>query len=582
MELTLNIVAMLGGLALLLFGMDVMGDGLKKSAGSKLKIILGNLTSNPFKGFLLGLVATTIIQSSSATTVMLVGFVNSGAMLLPQAVPIIIGANLGTTITAWIFSTTGIDGAGFLQFLKPDFFSPVLGVIGIVLFMFFKKEKKKNLGLILLGFAVMMFGMDAMSSAMKSIDGLGNIFTTLGDNPILALLAGLAVTAIVQSSSASVGMLQGLALTGHVTFGGAIPIIMGQNIGTCVTAMISSIGATKNAKRTAVIHLCFNVIGAAVYFTLFCLFDWLAPETWFDLGQEISPVGVAIGHTVFQLLTILLFLPFPKLLIKLSYILVKDKKGENEQFSPLEERLLDTPSIAIESSRKATCKMADRSCEVFTDSLNLLDFYDAKVLAEVVVGEAEVDTYEDQLGTYLVKLSSHDMNIADSNEVSKLLHLIGEFERISDHAVHVAKSCEEMFDKKIAFSNEAKAELTVIKNALVEIVTMTRDAFYHNDLTLARQVEPLEQVVDYLKTEMKRRHITRLQKGDCTIELGFVLNDLLTNFERVSDHCSNIAVCIIEISHNSLDTHEYLTHVKSGEQEEFNETYANYLEKYKL
>ena len=578
-----NVLTLFGGLALFLFGMSVMGDGLEKSAGSKLKTILERLTSSPVKGFVLGLAVTAVIQSSSATTVMVVGFVNSGIMSLRQAIGIIMGANVGTTVTSWILSLSGIEGDSmFMQMLKPSSFSPVLAVIGIILYLFVKNSKKKDIGAILLGFAVLMFGMETMSGAvepLKDVPEFTNILL-LFSNPILGVLVGAVLTAIIQSSSASVGILQALSATGSITFGSAIPIIMGQNIGTCATAMLSSIGANKNARRTAIVHLYFNIIGTVVFLALFyslkAIFDFQF------VNQPINQLGIAIVHTCFNLLTTAVMLPFAGVLERLACATIKDDQQVEDEFSLLDERLMVTPPVAIEQCRKLAVKMAEKSEMAMDKALSLIHNFDPEVYEFVRKTESRIDVYEDRIGTYLVSLSSRSLSQADSREVSRLLHTIGDFERISDHAVDVAKSAKEMNDKQIRFSDDAYAELEVIASAVRNVLHMSIQSFNTGNIALAEQVEPLEQVVDHLRSTMKNRHIARLQNGDCTIELGFIFTDLLTGFERVSDHCSNIAACMIELQHGSYDTHEYLSRIKSGQDAEFVERYNEYLKEYAL
>ena len=578
-----NVLTLFGGLALFLFGMSVMGEGLEKSAGSKLKTILERLTSSPLKGFVLGLAVTAVIQSSSATTVMVVGFVNSGIMSLRQAIGIIMGANVGTTVTSWILSLSGIEGDSmFMQMLKPSSFSPVLAVIGIILYLFVKNSKKKDIGAILLGFAVLMFGMETMSGAvepLKDVPEFTNILL-LFSNPILGVLVGAVLTAIIQSSSASVGILQALSATGSITFGSAIPIIMGQNIGTCATAMLSSIGANKNARRTAIVHLYFNIIGTVVFLALFyslkAIFDFQF------VNQPINQLGIAIVHTCFNLLTTAIMLPFAGGLERLACATIKDDQQVEDEFSLLDERLMVTPPVAIEQCRKLAVKMAEKSEMAMDKALSLIHNFDPEVYEFVRKTESRIDVYEDRIGTYLVSLSSRSLSQADSREVSRLLHTIGDFERISDHAVDVAKSAKEMNDKQIRFSDDAYAELEVIASAVRNVLHMSIQSFNTGNIALAEQVEPLEQVVDHLRSTMKNRHIARLQNGDCTIELGFIFTDLLTGFERVSDHCSNIAACMIELQHGSYDTHEYLSRIKSGQDAEFVERYNEYLKEYAL
>ncbi len=590
-----EILTLLCGLALFLYGMDVMGDALKKSAGRKLKTILGNLTSNKFKGFLLGLGVTAIIQSSSATTVMVVGFVNSGTMTLAQAIGVIMGANVGTAVTAWLTALNGIEGGAnalaWVEWLKPDAWMPVLALIGIACIMFAKKSKYRDVGTILMGFAVLMVGMSTMSDAvsgLKNDEGFKQILT-LFSNPILGVLAGTVLTAIVQSSSASIGILQALSSTGAISFGAAIPIILGQNIGTCVTAMLSSVGANKNGKRAAVMHLYFNVIGVAFWLSMYYLVGWILESTGtfglFTLAESstINMWGIAIVHTTFKLLAVGLLFPFSKGLEKLACLTVRgsDKKGD-EFTDMLDDRLLNTPTVAIERSRAVAGQMATVSCRYLRSSIELFANYDGKIADEIRAAEDKVDIYEDELGSYLVKLSSQSMLEADSHEVSKLLHMIGDLERISDHSVNLVESAEEIKDKSLTFSRDAMAELAVLYGAVSEIVAITEDAFVHNDIELAARVEPLEQVVDDLRDGIKSRHIDRLRKSECTIEHGFVLSDILTNLERVADHCSNIAGTVIEMSKNdTLDLHDFLHRVKAGGME-YDQLFREYNAKYAL
>ncbi len=590
-----DILSLVCGLALFLFGMDLMGDALKKSAGRKLKTILGNLTSNKFKGFLLGLGVTAVIQSSSATTVMVVGFVNSGTMLLGQAISVILGANVGTAVTAWLTALNGIEGGAeavaWTEWLKPDAWMPILAIIGIGLIMFGKKSKSRDMGTILMGFAVLMTGMDIMSGAVSGLKGDPEFvkILTLFTNPILGVLAGLVLTAIVQSSSASIGILQALSSTGAISFGMAIPIILGQNIGTCVTAMLSAISANKNGKRAAVAHLYFNVIGVVFWLSMYYLVGWILETVGvfnvFDLASNttIDMWGIAIVHTTFKFLAVGLMFPFTKVLEKLANATVRgsDKKGD-EFTDMLDERLLSTPSVAIERSRAVAGQMATVSAVALRDAVTLFDTYNGTTAQRVRDAEDKVDIYEDVLGSYLVKLSSQSMQERDSHEVAKLLHMIGDLERISDHAANLVESAEEIKDKELSFSQEAIAELGVLYAAVSEIVTITEDAFVNGNMENACRVEPLEQVVDGLKESIRRRHIRRLQKSECTIEHGFVLSDILTNMERVSDHCSNIAGCLIEMSqHDALDLHDYLHRVKAGGME-FDDLYHKYKEQFAL
>ena len=595
-EIIFAILNLVCGLALFLYGMDAMGEALKKSAGRKLKTILGNLTSNKFKGFLLGLGVTSIIQSSSATTVMVVGFVNSGTMLLSQAVGVIMGANVGTAVTAWLTALNGIEGGtealAVTEWLKPDAWMPVLALIGICLIMFSKKSRGKDFGTILMGFAVLMVGMDLMSGAvsgLKELEGFRNIFTMFKGNPILGVLAGTVLTAIVQSSSASVGILQALSATGVITFEMAIPIILGQNIGTCVTAMISAAGASKNGKRAALVHLYFNIIGVVFWLGMYYLVGWILSKTTsiniFNIAENttINMWGIAAVHTVFKLLSVLLMAPFTKLLEKLAVATIRgdDKKGD-EYTNMLDDRLLGTPEVAIERSRTVAGQMAVISSKYLRTSIDQLRTYDTKIADEIRAGEDKVDIYEDVLGSYLVKLSSQNTTERDSHEVTKLLHIIGDLERISDHSVNILESAEEIKDKELSFTAEAKVELDVLYAAVIEIVTVTEDALVHSDLELAARVEPLEQVIDDLRDDIKAHHILRLQKSECTVEHGFVLSDILTNLERVSDHCSNIAGCLIEMSRNdSLDLHDYLHRVKAGGAE-YDALFTEYKQKYTL
>ena len=590
-----DVLSLICGLALFLYGMDVMGDALKKSAGRKLKTILANLTSNRFKGLLLGLGVTAVIQSSSATTVMVVGFVNSGTMLLRQAVGVIMGANIGTAVTAWLTALNGIEGGAdalaWTAWLKPDAWMPLLALVGICLIMASKKSRGKDFGTILMGFAVLMVGMDLMSGAVSGLKGDPNFtrLLTMFRNPLLGVLAGTVLTAIVQSSSASVGILQALSSTGAISFGMAIPIIMGQNIGTCVTAMISAAGANKNGKRAALVHLYFNVIGVVFWLGAYYLAGWLlnlaGSYDVFGLANStaISMWGIAAVHTIFKLLSVALLFPAAGLLEKLALSTIRgdDKKGD-EFTDLLDDRLLDTPSVAIERSRTVAGQMAAISSRYLQRSIELLRVYDEKAAEKIRLAEGRVDTYEDALGSYLVKLSAQSMDAGDSHEVTKLLHLIGDLERISDHSVNLLESAEEMRDKELTFSEEAQAELQVLYGAVSEIVAMTEQALVNADLDLAARVEPLEQVIDGLRDDIKTRHIRRLTQSACTVEHGFVLSDILTNLERVADHCSNVAGCLLEMAKNdTLELHDYLHRVKAGGME-FDRLYGEYREKYVL
>lgn len=573
---------MAGGLALFLYGMHVMGDGLEKQAGGKLKTILEKLTANPVKGFLLGAAVTAVIQSSSATTVMVVGFVNAGIMKLSQAIGIIMGANVGTTITSWILSLTGLQGDSFwIQLLKPTSFSPIIAFFGIILIMFSKKEGKKDLGSTLVGFAVLMFGMEQMSGAVEPLADVPE-FTSillLFSNPLLGVLCGAILTAVIQSSSASVGILQALSATGSVTYSSAIPIILGQNIGTCVTALISSIGANKNARRAAVVHLYFNLIGTGLFLAVFYLLNGFLHFSFYD--QSIDRLGIAVVHTCFNLLSTLTLLPFTKLLEKLAYLTIRDTAND-ENFQILDERFLASPAVAIHQCQKMAISMARLAQNSLYQAIGLIGAYDEKIAHSIEEGEDQIDMYEDKLGTYLVRLSSKNLTMEESREISKLLHVIGDFERIGDHAVNILKSAKEMQVKKYVFSGQAQQEISIISSAIEEIVDLATNAFVKNDLYLASKVEPLEQVVDSLKDELRNRHVQRLQNGECTISNGFIFSDLITNYERVADHCSNIGVCILRIAEDSFDTHEYLNHVKDGHDDTFENRYNRYKEKYQL
>ena len=590
MDIILEMVLpLLCGLALFLLGMDLMGDSLKKSAGSGLKAILGKMTSNPFKGFLLGLGVTAIIQSSSATTVMVVGFVNSGTMTLLQAVGVIMGANVGTAITAWITGLSGVGGEaadGFvdaISLLKPDTWVPIIAVIAICLIMFAKRGRKRDIGFILIGFVVLMTGMSMMSDAVSGLRENETFVSilTMFENPLLGVLAGMILTAIVQSSSASIGILQALTVTGGITFGAAIPIILGQNIGTCITAMISSMGANKNGKRAALVHLYFNVIGVVLVLSGFYLIDWIVGGLDFK-SSAIDMWGVAIVHTTFKILCVIIISPFYKQLEKLARISIKDKEEEKESTSLLDERLFQSPAIAVQRATEVAIDMAKISCDALRKSLSMFDEYDPKVAEKVRKLENKADNYEDALGSYLVKLSAADISASDSKQITKLLHIIGDFERISDHAVNIVESAEEIKDKKLEFSSEAQRELDVLRRAVNDIVGIAEQSFSTNNVEMAINIEPLEQVVDDLRDKIKLNHIIRLQKSECTIEHGFILADMLNNFERVSDHCSNVGCCLIEmITEDSMDMHKYIHHIRS-DSEVFQTKYSEYKEDYSI
>ena len=565
-----GVFALVGGLALFLFGMDAMGKGLEKLSGGRLEKLLEKLTSNRLKAVALGTLVTGIIQSSSATTVMVVGFVNSGIMKLTQAVGIIMGANIGTTITSWILSLSSIEGDSFLlKLMKPSSFAPILALIGIILLMFCKSEKKKNIGTILVGFAILMTGMDQMSAAVKPLKDVPEFTNILlmFSNPILGMLAGLVLTAIIQSSSASVGILQALCVTGAVPFSTALPIIMGQNIGTCVTAIISSIGTSKNAKRAAAVHLFFNIIGTAVFMIAFYTINAFMPFEF--LNTPADAAGIATVHSLFNIGATLLLLPFGNQLVKLATWVIKDSKEDQEKeniFKALDVRFLDTPSIALEQCKKLTDDMARITKDSLFGAIELLDNYSEKREKELVEMETLVDRYEDEVGAYLMKVNSRDLSNKDSHTVNTLLHSIGNWERISDHALNICDAAREIHEKKISFSKAATEELAVYTRAIKDILNMTVEAFEYDDISMAKKVEPLEEVIDDINLMIKNRHVQRLRAGECTIELGFVLNDILTNYERVSDHCSNVAVTIIQTEDYDVEAHQYIGRLKDEDE----------------
>lgn len=580
----IEIISLIGGVAFFLYGMHVMSSGLAKLSGGKLEATLRKMTSSLFKSILLGAGITVAIQSSSATTVMLVGLVNSGIMKLEQTVGVIIGTNVGKTATAWLLSLTGIksDNA-FINLLKPENFSLILAVIGII-FIMGKNTRRKDLGTILLGFAVLMSGMRLMSG---SVSGLASspAFTemlTMFKNPLLGVLVGAVFTGVIQSSAASVGILQALSLTGDITFEMAIPLIMGLNIGTCITAVLSSIGVNRDAKRVATVHVLFNLIGTAVVLAAFYLTHAFFNFSFFD--KVIDPFGIAFCHTAFNIITMLLLMPFAKQLVKLSRLIIKGKSGseEAEDAIILDERLLQTPAVAVAECRNYTVKMAKLAKETIFDAIDLLSDYSKDKAESIEERESEVDRYEDKLGTFLVKMSSSGLTLRDSHSVSKMLHSISDFERISDHAVNILRTAREINEKQVSFSAEAKSELLVLIAALKKILDITVDAFEGDDLELAQMVEPLEQVIDNLTDEIKSRHIERLRAGNCTIEMGFILTDLTTDFERVSDHCSNIAVALIEVEEDVFNTHTYLNAVKTGNDDKFRSYYNEYSAEYRL
>ena len=582
-------LSMLGGLALFLYGMSLMGDGLSKASGGRLERILEKLTNSPVKAVLVGAGVTAVIQSSSATTVMVVGFVNSGIMKLGQAVGIIMGANIGTTVTSWLLSLTGIDSSSvWVNMLKPSSFSPILAIVGVVFLMFAKKDSHKNIASILIGFTILMFGMDAMSAAVKPLENVPEFtgMLTRFSNPILGMLAGLVLTAIIQSSSASVGILQALCVTGAVSYGAAIPIIMGQNIGTCVTAILSGIGASKNAKRAALVHLYFNIIGTILFMVVFYTINVFSPFSF--LADSASAVGIAVIHSVFNVVATLVLLPFSKLLVKLACLTIKEEDmpvvlSEDEKILQLlDVRFLETPSLAVEQSRHVAEGMAKLAQESMQLAMGLLEDYDIEKAARVVTLEAEVDKFEDRLGSYLLNVTANDLSSTDSHIVNNLLHSISDFERISDHARNIKESAEEIHNKGIRFSDEAEAELSTFRRAISDILGVTIQSFVEEDLQLAEQVEPMEEVIDGLNLEIRQRHIKRLREGKCTIELGFVLSDICTNFERVSDHCSNVAVCLLQEDSDKHDAHAYVSGLKGGANQIFDNRVELYRKQYQL
>ncbi|MBQ8519086.1 MAG: Na/Pi cotransporter family protein [Agathobacter sp.] len=582
-----NVLTMIGGLAMFLYGMDAMGDGLSKLSGGKLESILEKLTSNRLMAVILGAGVTAVIQSSSATTVMVVGFVNSGIMKLSQAVGIIMGANIGTTMTSWLLSLVEVEGTNFfMQMLKPTSFSPILALIGISMIMTAKDtNKKKDIGNILVGFAILMFGMDTMSGAVKPLAEVEEFTSilTMFSNPILGVIAGAVLTAVIQSSSASVGILQALCATGAMSFGSALPIIMGQNIGTCITAIMSAFGASKNAKRASMIHLYFNLIGTIVFLIVFYILNGIFQFAF--MNDAASATGIAVVHSIFNIVCTVCWFPFANVLVKLAELTIRDKVDEKEtkhEFAILDERFLEQPAFAMELCRKEAIKMAEVAKEAIYLALDNIGNYKEEDYIRVQEMEAEVDRYEDALGSYLVKLNNKDLSPRDSRSVSVILHCINDFERISDHAVNIIESAKEMHDKKLSFSKNAMKEFEVFSSAVHKIVHMAVHAYADNDLENAKVVEPLEQVINGLNAEMKQRHIRRLRKGKCTIELGWILQDLLTNIERVSDHCSNIAICMIEVKDDEFEAHSYLEALKENNFEWYKNAVYAYRDKFAL
>ena len=586
-----GVLSLIGGLAIFLYGMDLLGEGLTGASGGKLEKILEKLTSNPLKAVLLGAGVTAVIQSSSASTVMVVGFVNSGIMKLSQAVGVIMGANIGTTITSWILSLTGIESSNiFISLLKPTSFSPVLAAVGIVFLMFLKKESLKNPGKIMIGFALLMYGMDAMSSSvapLAEVPQFASILTAFS-NPVLGMLAGMLFTAIIQSSSASVGILQALCSTGILSYATALPIIMGQNIGTCVTALLSSIGATKNGKRAAIIHLYFNVIGTVTFMIVFYALNAVIHFSFLNLtAQEF---GIAVIHTAFNIITTAYLLPLRKVLEKLAYATIKldddekrimDNRSGNE-FALLDDRFLEAPSLAVEHCKQVINKMADISRESLFISMSLIGGYDEEQALRVGELETRADKYEDALGTYIMKISTKNLKKEDSEMLNVMLHCIGDFERISDYACNLCDSARELQQKNMQFSPKAETELDILSSAVREAVDISFDAFKSNNKNEADKVEPLEELIDTLAVELKARHIRRLREGKCTIELGFAHSDILNNLERVADHCSNIAVDVIQSDQLEFDAHEYLDRIKNKDNQQFARDNKTYKEKYRL
>ena len=577
-----KIITLLGGLALFLFGMDIMGKALERQAGGKLQTILAKMSSNVFKGFLLGLGVTAVIQSSSATTVMVVGFVNSGIMTLKQAVGVIMGSNIGTTVTAWILSLSGLEGDSFLiKFFKPSTLAPLIGIFGILLYMG-KSEKKKGIGTIMLGFMALMTGMDLMSSSMsflKSEAWFADLMISF-TNPIVGIIFGAVLTAVIQSSSASVGILQGLCSTGVVTYGAAIPIILGQNIGTCITAIMGAIGANRNARRTAMVHLLFNVVGAVMFAVIFYGINAFAP--WTFLGDSVQAWDISVIHTGFNLIATAVLMPLNGLLVKLAYVVVPEVK-EPEKTELLDTRLLATPAVAVQRAHEIAGEMAADAAKAMHLAMGLTKKFEEGIMEQVVELEDKTDRYEDALNTYLVKLSTMNLSVHDNRILNTLLYTVSDIERMADHAMAVAKAAQEIHEKNIEFSKQAKGELEVLEQAVMDIMDRTVAAYGSFDRDLAARIEPQEQVVDSLVREIKSRHVRRLRDGLCTVEYGFVLEDLLTACERTADHCSNVAVEMLQVTEGKLEAHEYLNALKAGELHEsaaFAEQFAQYKAQY--
>ena len=579
----LQIISLLGGLALFLFGMDVMGKSLERLAGGKLQTILAKMSSTVFRGFFLGIAVTAVIQSSSATTVMVVGFVNSGIMTLKQAIGVIMGSNVGTTVTSWLLSLTALEGNSLIvQIFKPSTLAPLLGIVGIVLFMFTKREKNKGIGTILLGFMALMTGMELMSESMAFLKEEAWFSNLMGSfsNPILGIIAGAALTALIQSSSASVGILQGLCSTGAITVGNALPIILGQNIGTCVTAMISTVGANRNARRTALVHLYFNIVGVAIIALIVYGCNLFYPLE--ILAKDAGPMDIAILHTGFNLIATAILLPMNKLLEKLAYLTIPRQEIHQAPVL-LDSRLLATPAVAIQRSMDVAVQMADASQAAMEKAISLTKQFNEDIFEQVRQLENQTDAYEDALGSYLVQLTGQKLTVEDNRILNTVLYTISDFERIADHAMDIAKAGREMHQKNIRFSPQAVEELAVLEQAVADVIAHTFNAFRQQDLYQAMKVEPQEQVVDALVKEVKSRHVRRLRDGLCTVEYGFVLEDLLTNYERSADHCSNVAVEMLQVSEGKLEAHEYLNALKSGqlrESAQFSERFRKYRARY--
>ena len=580
-----SVLTLLGGLALFLYGMELMGDGLKKLAGGRLEMFLAKLTSNRFKGFLLGLSVTAIIQSSSATTVMLVGFVNSGIMKLSQTISIILGANIGTTVTAWLLSLTGINGENFiLRLVKPESFSPILAVIGIIMIMANSSDQKKNIGSILIGFAILMFGMDMMSGSMEGLKESESFsrMLVMFSNPVMGIIVGTLFTAIIQSSSASVGILQALSLTGAIPYSTAIPIILGQNIGTTITPVLSSIPGNVQAKRVAASCVYIKMIGVIIVATAFYILNAIFKFPIMDGNMNVSVLTIAIIHTLFNIISTIILMPFCDKIEKLAKVTIKGEKQEKDIFATLDDRFLSMPSFAVEKCRDVVCEMAEITKKGVIEATELLHKYDKSIASRIKEWEGEVDKYEDKTSSYLVKISSRELNSKDSVEVTRLLHSVGDIERISDHSVNIMRAAKEIHEKNIVFPDKVTDDMKVMGSAVKEIIEITSKALYSDDLEEAKKVEPLDQLIDKLKHKIKNNQVQRLRDGACTVEMGFILSDLLIAYERIAGHCSNIAVSLIAPNNEALETHDYLSHVKNDDENDFVEKYNMYKKKYSL